>query len=96
MSLLFATSPSAQYGSWGWGMGHMMNYSFGGLLMWLVFLGLIVLAVWVVLRMARSAGQGGLSGQPPAETPLEILKKRYARGEITREQYEAIRKDLEA
>ena len=30
----------------------------------------------------------------PGETPLEILKARYARGEITREEYEQMRQDL--
>jgi putative membrane protein len=31
-----------------------------------------------------------------SETPLEVLKARYARGEISREEYEKIRQDLEA
>jgi putative membrane protein len=44
---------------------------------------------------------GGLRrGEPPhempRETPLEILKKRYARGEISRGEYEQMRKDLES
>ena len=30
-----------------------------------------------------------------SETPLEILKARYARGEISREEYEQLRRDLE-
>ena len=29
------------------------------------------------------------------QTPLEILKARYVRGEITREQYEAMKMDIE-
>ena len=29
------------------------------------------------------------------QTPLEILKARYARGEISREEYEQMRRDLE-
>ena len=29
------------------------------------------------------------------QTPLEILKERYSRGELTREQYDEIRRDLE-
>jgi len=35
--------------------------------------------------------------QPPqaGQTPLEILKARYARGEIDREQYDQMRRDLE-
>jgi putative membrane protein len=30
-----------------------------------------------------------------SETPLDILKKRYAKGEISKEEFEAIKKDLE-
>ena len=30
------------------------------------------------------------------QTPLELLKARYARGEISREEYEQMRRDLEA
>ena len=29
------------------------------------------------------------------QTPLELLKERYARGEITREEYDQMRRDLE-
>jgi putative membrane protein len=32
---------------------------------------------------------------PTSQTPLEILKARYARGEITREEYDQMRRDLE-
>lgn len=33
---------------------------------------------------------------PTSQTPLEILKARYVRGEITREEYEQVRHDLES
>ncbi len=32
---------------------------------------------------------------PSGQTPLEILKARYARGEISREEYDQVRRDLE-
>lgn len=60
-----------------------------GPLFWIVVIGLIVYAV--VTRSRRSGGPG-LPGQE--ETPLDILKKRYAKGEITREQFEQMKKDL--
>lgn len=34
--------------------------------------------------------------RPAGQTPLEILQARYARGEISREEYEALRRDLGA
>ena len=53
---------------------------------WMVFLwGLIV---WAVLRLTSSgAGRGG-------ETAIETAKRRYAAGEISREEFEQIRRDV--
>ena len=58
-------------------------------LSWMVGLGLLVLLVWVV---ARAAGLGSLArGEDSPET---ILKRRYARGEVDREDYERRLADL--
>jgi putative membrane protein len=36
------------------------------------------------------------SGPPPtSQTPVQLLTARYARGEISREQYDQMRRDLE-
>ncbi|MEX2556158.1 MAG: SHOCT domain-containing protein [Actinomycetota bacterium] len=67
------------------GMGWWML--FGGLL-WLLFWGTIV---YVIVSLV-SRGRGG--EREPRTDPLEVAKLRYARGEITREDFEAIRKDL--
>lgn len=67
-------------------MGTMM------LLFWgLVIGGLVWLIVWLT-RQARATGPEPGAGPGRA---LEILRERYARGEITREQYEQMRSDLE-
>lgn len=44
--------------------------------------------VFVIVRVANA--------KPPAntQTPLDVLKARYARGELTKEQFEAIKQDL--
>jgi putative membrane protein len=60
---------------------------FGGLL-WLILLGVII---WAVISLVSGGHQ---PQQRREEDPLEIAKRRYARGEITREQYEQIRNDL--
>jgi putative membrane protein len=50
--------------------------------------GIIALIIWLVRRF----GQGnGVSGR---RDPLDIAKERYARGEINREQFEQIKRDL--
>ena len=40
-------------------------------------------------RDGRNSGEGSNS-----ETPLEILKRRYAKGEITKEQFDRIKRDM--
>lgn len=59
-------------------------------LWWLLGIALIVLLVWaLVTRLPFSGGQGG-SG----ESPEQILKRRYAKGEIDRDTYERMLADL--
>jgi putative membrane protein len=70
---------------WMWGVG----MGLGGLVM-LAFWGLVILGVILLIRSVGGAHGGGWQ-----ETPLSLLKRRYAGGEITREQYEQMRKDLE-
>ena len=53
----------------------------------------IVGAIAYVLGWRPQLNQTGRAQN--SETPLEILKARYARGEISREEYEQMRRDLE-
>ena len=43
----------------------------------------------------RHRHHGHVYGWPGVETPLQALQRRYARGEITRQQYHQMRRDLE-
>lgn len=70
---------------------------------WMVWGGIlwIILILAVVLAAARLIdGSGGGTDSrppgplPPAETPLDIVRRRYAAGEISREEYEQLRHDL--
>ena len=62
----------------------------------LVIMAIIWLVVWLVRRLSSNGnGANALFNQPGAElSPREILQARYARGEITREQYQEILADL--
>ena len=91
------------YGSGNWGMmgpgtgpgimGVFGSPFIGGIGMLLfgafIIIGIVLLAVW----LAQNAGQSSVS-TTRGESPLDILKVRYAKGEITREQYEEMRRDL--
>jgi putative membrane protein len=69
------------------GMGWWML--FGGILMLLFWGAIIFLVVWGI-RSLTGRGQT----PPEVEDPLKIAQLRYARGEITGEQFEAIRATL--
>jgi putative membrane protein len=67
---------------------------FGALMMLLFWGGLIVLA-WFVIRAAAASGRQERNGRS-SPTALEILKERYARGEIDKAEYEEKRRDIES
>ena len=69
----------------------MVNYGFYGGYMWFLILILAVILAYVLVRAARG-GPGG----PREDSALEILKRRYARGEISREEYLEMKRELES
>lgn len=54
----------------------------------LVIVGIVIFVVWMIRRLAR--GEPGTVG----DSALEILKRRYARGEINQEEYEQKKRDI--
>jgi len=75
---------------WFDGMGWWMM--FGGLWMLIFWGGLIFLIVWGIKKLTERGGSG--STTTGKRSPLDIAKERYARGEISREEFEQIKKDL--
>jgi putative membrane protein len=77
--------------------GEWWMWLIGGMMMLLFWGGVIALAFFAIRAITRS---GRIDNEPrstsyPRGSSLDILKERYARGEISREEYLAMRKDLE-
>lgn len=72
-----------------------------GMMVWGVFsflLALLLIFLFVVIVVAAVKWQWGQNLPfltQNRETGLDILKKRYAKGEIGKDEFEAIRKDIE-
>jgi len=66
-------------GYWGWGLGMILFWL-------LVIVGIVALVKWII---------GQRPAPPQGDAALDILKKRYAEGEISREDFECMKKDLE-
>ena len=82
-----------------WGWPNMMGGFFGGGLCWIgmifgfiffvaIVIGVILLIVWLVRRPGYSVTE------KTSTHSLEILKERYAKGELSKEQYENMKKEL--
>lgn len=80
--------------------GHMGNLSFGGMLfggiMMLLFWGGLIALTVIAVRAVWNAGSGSeRSSRKSGSDAIEIAQQRYARGEISREEFLEIKKDLE-
>jgi putative membrane protein len=74
--------------------GMMCGYSsgYGGMLLNIIFWILIIVGVVVLIKWLLE--QGKIQPTSGAESALEILKKRYARGEIDKKEFEEKKRDL--
>lgn len=67
-----------------------------GALMMLLFWGGLFAVLWFVIRSAAGSGKRKEGSEERApDRALEILKERYARGEISKPEYEEMRRDIE-
>ncbi len=71
---------------WGWMI-------FGPFMM-IVFIAVAVVVVVLLVRWLGGPGHGGALHGPPGKTPLDILKERFAKGEIDKEEFEERRRVL--
>ena len=88
---------------WNYGWHGMMGYygpfGFGGVLSWVFMLLFWILVVALIVAVVRGIRGPygywhGMQNLRDEKTPLDILKERYAKGEINKEEFEQKKKDL--
>lgn len=82
------------------GYGAGLGFGYGGLLALLgcilLVVGIVVLVAWVVGRSTQTQAGMAQTAGPGAQDAVEVLKQRYARGEITADEFTAAKQVLEA
>ena len=84
------------YGS-GFGSYGLMGGYIGLIFNLVILVGIVLLVVWVVRQFTRGnigASYGGTIAAPPHQSAQDILAERYARGELNRDEYQTMLKDL--
>ncbi len=68
----------------------MMGFGMG--FGWIFSLILIAFGIWAIVQAVQKRDESPLG---KVESPMDILKKRYARGEISKDEYERMKNDLQ-
>jgi len=71
--------------------GYMMGHGFGGVFM-IIFWVLIILLILYFARQIAGSSRGGIEDR----SAEEILKKRYAKGEISKEEFDRMKEDIKS
>ena len=75
---------------WGWGMHPMWGvWGIAMMVMMLLFWGVVIVGIVLGIRWLVGQGRG-----PQRDTAIDILRQRCARGEITREEFDSMKRDL--
>ena len=86
------------YGGWGMGPGMMGGWGMGwfGMIFMLVFWVLVIVGlVFLIKWLIQTTSSGKTDGRTGLKA-VDILKERYARGEISKDEFETIKQDLQS
>ena len=97
--LLDSTPSYAQwrgYGDWGWSGPGMMGGGWGGFgwIFMIIFWGLIIAGLILLIRWLVGLSRSRTPYNKDRDSALEILRQRYAKGEIDKEEFDQKKKDL--
>ena len=88
----------AQQRDYSWGMGHGMmgNWGMGGfgMVFMMVFWVLVIVGIVFLIRWLIPAAGSGKAAVQRGSGAVEILKERYARGEINKAEFESMKRDI--
>lgn len=91
LALPAALSAAPGFCNWAYGPGwHHGMFFGGGMFMWIFNIIILGVVIFLAVRFFRHGKLEGINN----ETPLDILKKRLAKGEITKEEFENLRKTI--
>jgi len=76
----------------GWGVS---GTGWFGVIFMVVWWIVVIISVVALVRWLFASNKQSHAGSPPSESALDIAKKRYARGEIDKEQFRALKRELQ-
>jgi len=99
LSIISSNPALAQSGYGNWHMGQWMMDGWGigwfGMIFMVLFWGLIIVGLVLLVKwLVQATGNRHPSGVSMRSNAMEILKERYAKGEIDRDEFETKKKDL--
>jgi putative membrane protein len=86
------------YGGWGMGPGMMGGWGMGwfGMIFMLVFWVLVIVGLVFLIKWLIQTTSSGKTDERTGPKAIDILKERYARGEISKEEFETIKQDIQS
>jgi putative membrane protein len=102
LPIVFSSNAFAQqrgeYGGWAMGPGMMGGWGMGwfGMIFMFVFWILVVVGLVLLIKWLIQTTSGGKTDRSKGPKALDILKERYARGEISKEEFDTIKQDLQS